>query len=66
MAKGEPSPEATALAAYGIYLMNGGRKEDYMDLNRDDIQLIYTTYAAYQNQLIHRLTDIIVKIFGGQ
>lgn len=45
--------------------MNGGRKEDYENMNCDDIQLIYTTYSAYQNQMIHRLSEILLKLFGG-
>lgn len=45
--------------------MNGGRKEDFESMNKDDIQLIYTTHLAYQNHLLYSLSDSISKIFGG-
>ena len=55
-----------ALASYGIYLMNGGRKEDYENMNYDDIQLIYATYNAYQTSMVSKITENIVKLFGGE
>lgn len=65
IAKGESSSETVPLAAYGIYLMNGGRKEDFKDMTLDDIQLIYATYNAYQSSSVRMLTEAIAKMFGG-
>ena len=45
--------------------MNGGKKEDFEEMNADDVQLIYTTYTAYQNATICKFTEAITKLFGG-
>ena len=46
--------------------MNGGKKEDLENMNYDDIQLIYITYNAYQSSFVNRITENIVKLFGGE
>lgn len=64
--KREPSEKAVMIAAYGIYLMNGGTKEGFMDLTLDDIQTIYTTYTAYQTALVSDITKVLSKMYGGE
>ena len=54
------------IAAYGIYLMNGGTREGFMDLTLDDIQTIYTTYTAYQTALVSDITKVLSKMYGGE
>ena len=46
--------------------MNGGRKEDFDNMNYDDIQLLYLTYSSYQNAMVHKIADVITKMFGGE
>lgn len=56
------SDEAGDLAAYYIYLMNGGTREGYESLNIDDMQGIYTTYVASRHALVRELLKGIVDI----
>lgn len=46
--------------------MNGGRKEDFENMNHDDVQLIYIMHTATQNHLIRSMTDVISQLFGGK
>lgn len=46
--------------------MNGGRKEDFENMNHDDIQLIYVTYNAYHNKMVRDLSEMISSMFGGK
>lgn len=40
------SNETVILCAYGLYLSNGGRKDDFLDLNMQDIQIMMSTQRA--------------------
>ncbi len=44
--------------------MNGGKKEDFEEMNMDDIQTIYATYNAYQNALVHKISTILLGAMG--
>ena len=59
------SPEAVLLYAYGTYLMNGGTKEGFMELNDEDVQIMVTTHmaSARRNALVN--ANSIARIFGG-
>lgn len=46
--------------------MNGGTREGFMNMNADDVQLIYTTYTAYQAAQTNNLSKIFAKMFGGE
>jgi hypothetical protein len=45
--------------------MNGGSKSDYMNLNQDEVQLIYTTFTSLQSAQVKNIADVIATIFGG-
>lgn len=47
--------DAAYMAAYGIYLMNGGRPDDFLDFTPDDVQIMLSTYMGLQK----RQADII-------
>lgn len=38
--------DVVVLYAYGLYLLNGGRKEDFMHLNDDDVQLMMSVHNS--------------------
>ena len=54
------------LTAYGIYLMNGGKKEDFEDMTDFDHSLIHLTYEAYQVKQVNKLAEVISKMLGGE
>ena len=56
------SDEAATIAAYGIYLMHGGTKENFMKLNPNDIQTIYSTYTAMEKANTTRMMKGICEI----
>lgn len=40
------SHDQSFLYAYGIYLMNGGTPDDFMDMTPWDVQVMLTAYTA--------------------
>ena len=67
---GELSSDSAYLYAYGTYLANGGRREDFLDLSLDEIQLIYTVTTARQEKQmrdhLNGLVKILSKMFAGE
>lgn len=66
---GEMSSDTAYLYAYGTYLSNGGRREDFLDLSYDEVQLIYTVSMAKQEKQtkdhLMGLAKILGKMFVG-
>lgn len=62
LAEGSIEGDMAALAAYGIYLMHGGKPDDFMDLKPDDIQIMFTTYIG----LMRRQADMIAQRIWGK
>lgn len=57
---GQLSADIVVLCAYGLYLSNGGRKEDFLDLNAQDIQIMMSTHRAL------RMRDMVMSTCQGQ
>ena len=53
--------EAAALFMYGEYLRHGGRREDFMDLTGEDIQLMY---SATEARTMRRNAEAMAAIAG--
>jgi len=64
--EGTTDPRLNYLIAYGVYLKNGGRKEDFEELNGFDISLIRITDEAVRITDRNKLAENISKIFGGE
>lgn len=62
LSEGDIRGDSAMLAAYGIYLMHGGRPKDFMDLKPDDIQIMFTTYIG----LMRRQADMIALRMWGK
>ena len=67
---GDMSSDSAYLYAYATYLANGGRREDFLDLSHDEIQLIYTVSMAKQEKQtrdhLNGLVKILSKMFVGE
>lgn len=59
VAEGTADGDAALMMAYGVYLMNGGRREDFMELTADDVQIMLTTYLGTQARQASRLARAI-------
>ena len=57
IATGSIEGDAAYVAAYGIYLMNGGRPDDFLDMTPDDVQIMLATYLALQR----RQADALIR-----
>ena len=57
--------EAVQIAAYGIYLMHGGKPQDFEDLTPDDLQVIFTTYTSMQTAANAELLNGLGKMLKG-
>jgi len=69
IASGKPVTEFGARAyMYGIYLSNGGTPDAYMEMDDDDIDLMYIAYSATEahrhNRWMEGLIKIIKALFG--
>lgn len=62
------SSDGAILYAYGIYLSNGGRKEDFLDLTFEDVQIMYTSYVGSKKNerlgMLEGIGKLILSIFG--
>lgn len=56
------SPQIAFAQAYGLYLMNGGTPEGFMQLTEDDIQIMYTSYMSTLVNNRRELMKDIVKV----
>ena len=67
---GDLSPDSAYLAAYGIYLSNGGTPEGFQSLTMDEVQLIYTMHEAdriRENKMrMEGIAKVIGMMFGGE
>lgn len=54
--------EAALMYAYGLYLLNGGSKRDFMDLNEEDV----ATMLAVDDGIRTRRVKAIKAFFGGR
>lgn len=46
------------MMAYGLYLLNGGRKEDFMDLSPYDVQIMTHTYMGLEARRLKMFLDL--------
>jgi hypothetical protein len=58
------SSDTILLYTYGRYLMNGGDPERFLDLTRDDIQIMYISDALYQRKSTQDILTGLVKVIG--
>ena len=58
------STDAAVLLMYGEYLKNGGRREDFMDLSMEDIQIMYSVYMTDELRSMRRMTEAMAAILG--
>lgn len=56
--------EAATLFMYGEYLRHGGKREDFMDLTGEDIQLMYSAYMATEARTMRRNAEAMAAIAG--
>lgn len=49
---------------YGEYLKNGGKREDFMDLSMEDIQIMYSVYMTDELRSMRRMTEAMASILG--
>ena len=58
----------TQMYMYGIYLAHGGSPEAYLDLDQDDLDMMYVAYSATEahrhNRWMEGLIKIIQAVFG--
>lgn len=65
LAKGENvTKECGGLAALGIYLMHGGKTEDFMNMTDDEIQLIVSTYTAYNRKISLDVINGLIELLN--
>lgn len=50
------------LYAYGVYLSNGGRHDDFMDFTEEDIQILATTHMAMRKREMYGMS----RMFGAE
>ena len=55
----EMTDEEAYLMAYGIYLLNGGRKEDFLDLTPDDVQIMTHTHAGLEGRKLRYIATML-------
>ena len=59
------SAETAILEVYGMYLMNGGTREGFLELTDDEIQMMYTSYFGNQRAIVLALGKMMGKLFSG-
>lgn len=59
------SSQSAMMYAYGIYLSNGGRPSDFLDLTFDDVQIMLTSYLGTLRRERRAEAEMLVKMFGG-
>jgi len=64
VASGKPlSGLGVDMYAYGMYLSNGGTPEGFMQMDRDDIDMMYIAHSALEAHRHKRWMEGLVKIF---
>lgn len=63
---GSFSPGSSLIAAYGLYLMNGGTPSGFEELTDEDIQIMLTTYNGYQTLYARKIVSELAKWMGGK
>lgn len=58
------SPDTILVYTYGRYLLHGGDPEKFLDMNSDDIQLMYIADVLYQQKSTQDMLAGIVKVLG--
>lgn len=53
--------DAALLYIYGIYLSNGGKPDDFMDLTLEDIQIMFTAYFGSQKRAADSIIRALMK-----
>lgn len=64
LSTGGMTTDAAVLMMYGEYLKNGGKREDFMDLSMEDIQIMYSVYMTDELRAMKRMTEAIAAIAG--
>lgn len=69
VASGKPvSDLGTQIYMYGIYLSNGGTPEGYLQMDDDDLRLMYIAHSALEahrhNRWMEGLIKIVQALFG--
>jgi len=69
VAGGKPVTDFGAQAyMYGLYLSNGGTPSAYMEMDQDDLDLMFIAYSAQEahrhNRWMEGLIKIIQSVFG--
>lgn len=55
--RGDIGGESAVMAAYGVYLMNGGTPSGFAEMTVDDVQIMLTTYLGMQHRLAMRIAS---------
>lgn len=56
--------EAAILFMYGEYLRHGGKREDFLDMTGEDIQIMYSAYMATEARTMRRNAEAMAAIAG--
>ena len=54
------------LTVYGNYLMNGGTHEGFMELNEDDVQIMYIVHESERVKNLNALLKSIAGMLGAK
>lgn len=60
------SSETLPFYLYGLYLSQGGSKEDFMNLNSEDLQLLYLAHEGDRVRFVRDMSKLIAKMFGAE
>jgi hypothetical protein len=64
VASGKPlSALGTEMYMYGIYLSHGGTPEGYLQMDQDDLDMMYIAHSALEAHRHKRWMEGLVKIF---
>ena len=64
VASGKPVSDLGAqMYMYGIYLSHGGTPEGYLDMDQDDLDLMYLSHSALEAHRHNRWMEGLVSIF---
>lgn len=59
------SPDERLLYAYGVYLKGGGRPDDFLDMDMDDVQTLLLAHDADMSRLVYNTLKGLGEMFGG-
>lgn len=66
LSKDGMTSEAALLYMRGLYLLNGGTTEDFLEMNGEDIMLMYSAYMADEARRMRDLAEVMALIAGKQ